>query len=112
MTRPSRSAALRCDAIRPLTAARNNLALAFAAPGRMDLARTQFLDAGDRASGLYNTGIAYLASGDAPERAGGVRRGQQGPPDLQLSRERAGLIRARLGVRRRRRASATAAHEQ
>ena len=58
------SAALRLDA--SLTAARNNLALAFAASGRMDLARTHFLDAGDRASGLYNAGIAYLASGDEP----------------------------------------------
>ena len=47
-----------------MTAARNNLALAFAASGRVDLARAHFLDAGDRASALYNTGIVYLASGD------------------------------------------------
>ena len=47
-----------------LAAAKNNLALAYAAAGRPDLARTHFLDAGDPASGFYNTGIVYLAARD------------------------------------------------
>ena len=57
------TAALKIDPT--MTAARNNLALAFAASGRIDLARTQFVEAGDRSSALYNTGIVHLAAGDS-----------------------------------------------
>jgi Flp pilus assembly protein TadD len=44
-----------------LTAARNNLALVYAASSREDLARQEFLAAGDTAAGLYNIGIVHLA---------------------------------------------------
>jgi tetratricopeptide (TPR) repeat protein len=81
-----------------LAAARNNLALAFAASGRMDLARTQFLDAGDRASGLYNTGIAYLASGEERNALAAFDAASRARPTFILSRERAELIRGRLGL--------------
>ena len=95
------NAALRLDPT--LAAARNNLALAFAASGRMDVARAQFLDAGDRASGLYNTGITYLASGDEQNALAAFDAASKARPTFALSRERAELIRARLA-----RAAATA----
>jgi tetratricopeptide (TPR) repeat protein len=79
-----------------LAAARNNLALAFAAAGRMDLARQQFLAAGDLASALYNTGIAYLASGEAPDALAAFDAASRARPTFNVSRERAALIRARL----------------
>jgi tetratricopeptide (TPR) repeat protein len=88
------NAALRLDP--SLAAARNNLALAFAASGHMDVARTQFLDAGDRASGLYNTGIAYLASGDERSALTAFDAASKARPTFAISRERAELIRARL----------------
>ena len=90
------NAALRLDP--SLAAARNNLALAFAASGRMDLARTQFLDAGDRASGLYNAGIAYLAAGDEPSALAAFDAASKARPTFNISRERAALIRGRLGL--------------
>jgi Flp pilus assembly protein TadD len=79
-----------------LAAARNNLALAYAAAGRMDLARTQFLDAGDYASGLYNTGIAYLAAGDEQSALSAFDAASRARPTLNIARERANQIRARL----------------
>jgi tetratricopeptide (TPR) repeat protein len=88
------NAALRLDP--SLAAARNNLALAFAASGRMDLARTQFLDAGDRASGLYNAGIAYLAAGDDGNALAAFDAASKARPTFIISRERADLIRGRL----------------
>jgi len=78
-----------------LAAARNNLALAYAANGRMDLARTYFLD-GDRASGLYNTGIAYLAAGDDQNALAAFDAASRARPTLSIARERAEQIRARL----------------
>lgn len=78
-----------------LAAARNNLALAYAAAGRMDLARTHFLEA-DRASGLYNTGIAYLAAGDDRNALAAFDAASRARPTLNLARERAEQIRARL----------------
>ncbi len=79
-----------------IAAARNNLALAYAAAGRMDLARTHFLDAGDQASGLYNTGIAYLASGDERSALSAFDAASKARPTLSIARERAAQIRARL----------------
>jgi tetratricopeptide (TPR) repeat protein len=81
-----------------MTAARNNLALAFAAAGRVDLARRHFLDAGDRASGLYNTGIVYLASGDDKNALAAFDEASRARATFQLARERADQIRARLRV--------------
>lgn len=87
--------ALRLDP--SLTAARNNLALTFAATGRMDIARSQFLEAGDTASGFYNTGIAYLASGDERAALAAFDAASRARPTFNISRERAAQIRARLG---------------
>jgi tetratricopeptide (TPR) repeat protein len=88
------NAALRLDP--SLAAARNNLALAFAASGRMDIARTQFLDAGDQATGLYNTGITYLASCDERSALAAFDAASKARPTFAISRARAELIRARL----------------
>jgi len=88
------TAALRLDPA--LSAARNNLGLAFAASGRLDLARAQFLDARDHASGLYNTGIAYLASGDERNALAAFDAASRARPTFYISRARAALIRARL----------------
>lgn len=88
--------ALRIDPT--MTTARNNLALAFAASGRVDLARAHFLDAGDRASGLYNTGLVYLASGDDKNALAAFDEASRTRATFQLSRLRADQIRARLRV--------------
>ena len=44
-----------------MNAARNNLALAYAATRRTDLAAQEFLASGDKAAALYNMGIVRLA---------------------------------------------------
>jgi Flp pilus assembly protein TadD len=90
------TAALKLDP--SLTAARNNLALAFAATGRIDMARAQFLNAGDLASGLYNTGIVYLATGDEKSALASFDAASKARPTFNISRERARLIRARLAL--------------
>jgi hypothetical protein len=64
----------------------------------MDLARQQVLEAGDPASGLYNTGIAYLASGDDRDALAAFDAASRARATFNISRERAGLIRARLGL--------------
>ena len=79
-----------------MPAARNNLALALAASGRIDLARNQFVEAGDRASGLYNTGIVYLAAGDSAAALNAFDEASKARPTFQLARERAKQIRAQM----------------
>ena len=79
-----------------LTAARHNLALAFAAAGQVDVARRQFLDAGDRASAFYNTGIVYLAAGDDGSALHAFDEASKARPTFQLARERAAQIRAKI----------------
>ena len=86
-------AALRLDP--SFAAARNNLALAYAASGRMDLARAQFFDTEDRASALYNSGIAYLASGQDSEALAAFDAASKARPTFNISRDRARLIRER-----------------
>jgi tetratricopeptide (TPR) repeat protein len=81
---------------RTLTSAGNNLALAFAAAGRGDLAQTQFADAGDRAGGLYNMGIAHLAAGDVARALNAFDEASKARPTFQLARERAAQIRAQM----------------
>ena len=54
--------ALRLDP--SLTAARNNLALTYAAAGRSDLARIEFARAGVPAATAYNMGMIHLAQAD------------------------------------------------
>ena len=87
------AAALELDPAMP--AARNNLALAFAAAGRIDLARTHFLDAGDEASGLYNTGIVYLATGNETAALDAFDAATRLRPAFHLAHARARLIRER-----------------
>ena len=84
-----------------LTAARHNLALAFAAAGQIDVARTHFLDAGDRASGLYNTGIVYLAAGDYASALNAFDEASKARPTFHLARERASRIRAKIFLSQR-----------
>jgi tetratricopeptide (TPR) repeat protein len=79
-----------------LTAARNNLALAFAASGKLDLARAQFLDAGDRASGLYNMGIVYLATGDKAGALAAFDEATRTRVTFAVARERANQIRSTI----------------
>ncbi len=81
-----------------MKAARNNLALAYAAAGRVDLARAHFLDAGDRASGLYNTGLVHLAAGDHKSALAAFDEASRARATFHLARERAAQIRARLRV--------------
>jgi tetratricopeptide (TPR) repeat protein len=60
-----------------LVSARNNLALAYAAAGRSDLARREFQASGDQAAALYNLGIVSLAHrnyGDASVAFEAARR--------------------------------------
>lgn len=92
------SQALRIDP--QLRAARNNLALAYAAAGRLDLARTHFLDAGDRASGLYNIGIAHLAAGDPRGALAAFDEASKARPTFAAARERAQQIREQLRLSR------------
>src|SRR5262245_34229959 len=79
-----------------MTAARNNLALALAASGRIDLARNKFIEAGDRASGLYNTGLVYLAAGDSAAALNAFDEATKARPTFHLARERARQLRADL----------------
>jgi len=88
------TAALKLDP--SLLAARNNLALAFAAAGKLDLARKEFLDAGDRASGLYNLGIVYLAAGDRPRALAAFDEASRTRVTFALARERANQIRGAM----------------
>jgi tetratricopeptide (TPR) repeat protein len=83
-----------------LTAARNNLALAYAASGRMDLARMEFLDANDAGRGLYNVGIAYLASGDQFAAIAAFDAASRANPLLAIARERASQVRSQLQAAR------------
>jgi tetratricopeptide (TPR) repeat protein len=60
--------ALRVDPT--LSAAKNNLALTYAAIGRLDLARQEFVEAGGKAGGAYNMGVVHLARKDYTEAVG------------------------------------------
>jgi tetratricopeptide (TPR) repeat protein len=79
-----------------LTTARNNLALAFAAAGHADLARAQFVEAIDTASGFYNMGIVYLAAGDQASALQAFDEASKARPTFQQARERARHIRAQM----------------
>ena len=56
----------------------------------------QFLDGDDHATGLYNTGIAYLASGDDEGALSAFDEASRRRPLFSLARERAQQIRTRL----------------
>ena len=53
-----------------MSAARNNLALTYAAIGRPDMARREFVEAGGAAGGAYNMGVVHLAQKHYSEAAG------------------------------------------
>lgn len=71
------------------TAARNNLALAHAAAGRLDLARTEFMDAGDEALGFFNMGIVHMAVRDYPRAVAAFDAASRSNPLMAVARERA-----------------------
>ena len=79
-----------------LTTARNNLALAYAASGLMDLAQAEFIDANDAGRGLYNIGIAHLASRDYPAAVAAFDAASRANPLLAIARERASQVRTQL----------------
>jgi tetratricopeptide (TPR) repeat protein len=79
-----------------LKAARNNLALAYAASGLMDLAQAEFIDANDAGRGLYNIGIAQLASRDYPAAVAAFDAASRANPLLAIARERASQVRTQL----------------
>ena len=83
-----------------LTAARNNLALAYAASGLMDLAHAEFIDANDAGRGLYNIGIAHLASRDYPAAVAAFDAASRANPLLAIARERASQVRTQLHAAR------------
>jgi tetratricopeptide (TPR) repeat protein len=83
-----------------LTAARNNLALAYAASGRMDLAQTEFIAANDAGRGLYNVGIAHLASGHYSAAVAAFDAASRANPLLAVARERASQVRSQLHAAR------------
>jgi tetratricopeptide (TPR) repeat protein len=79
-----------------ITTARNNLALAFAAIGRVDLARAEFVNAGDHASALYNSGIVQLAGGDYRKALDAFDQASKARPAFQLAHQRAQQVRAQM----------------
>ena len=83
-----------------LTAARNNLALVYAGGGLMDRAQAEFIDANDAGRGLYNIGIAHLASSDYPAALAAFDAASRANPLLAIARERARLVRTQLDAAR------------
>ena len=75
-------------------AARNNLALAHAAAGRLDLARTEFMDAGDEALGFFNIGVVHMAMRDYAEATKAFDAASRRDPTMAIARERAKQARA------------------
>jgi lipoprotein NlpI len=82
-----------------LTVARNNLALAFAGMGRLDLAADEFDRAGDPADGRYNMGLVYLAAGQFDRAADEFDVAFRLRPSFALAGIRARQARALAGAR-------------
>ena len=81
-------------AIEPeLRAARNNLALALAAGGRLDLAQLTLMDAPASAEGFYNVGILHMAGRDYVRAAASFDAASRAEPRLNLARARAAQAR-------------------
>ena len=72
--------ALRVDPT--LAAARNNLALTYAAIGRLDLARREFAAAGGGTNAAYNMGVVYLAERRFSEAADEFEAARAAQPRL------------------------------
>jgi Flp pilus assembly protein TadD len=86
------TAALRVNPL--LTAARNNLALAHAAAGRIEEGIEEFRAAGDKAAVLYNVGILHLARRDYASAAKSFEAAQRERPAWPIARERLRQARA------------------
>jgi Flp pilus assembly protein TadD len=80
------AAALEIDS--GLTAARNNLALAYAASGRGGLALQELQRSGDAAAGLYNLGILHLARMDYSAAVEAFTAAHKERPTWAAARER------------------------
>lgn len=72
-----------------LKAARNNLALGYAASGDFEAASREFLAAGDPVSERYNMGVALFAMRRYDEAAAAFDAAAELRPSLTLARERA-----------------------
>ena len=72
-----------------LSAAHNNLALTYAAIGRLDLARREFGAAGSATSAAYNMGVVYLASKKFLEAADEFDAARTATPQLVDAERRA-----------------------
>jgi tetratricopeptide (TPR) repeat protein len=77
-----------------LTAARNNLALAYAAARQGDRAQQEFFAAGDTAAALYNVGIVRLAEKQYAKASEAFEAAQRQRPSWTAARERAVAARA------------------
>jgi Flp pilus assembly protein TadD len=72
-----------------LVAARNNLALVYAATGRMDAARASFAAAGGEATADYNMGILHLGAGNLSAAASAFKRSIVENPGFTAAKQRA-----------------------
>jgi len=79
-------------------AARNNLALAHAAAGQLDLARTEFLDAGGGAQASFNMGIVYMAGRDYARAEAAFDDASNADPTMTIARVRAADARRLAGI--------------
>jgi Tfp pilus assembly protein PilF len=85
----------RAAALAPqLRAAQNNLALAYAAAGRFDLARRQLERVSDAAAAEYNAGILYLADRQFGKAAEAFDSASRLKPHFELAEARARQARA------------------
>jgi hypothetical protein len=66
----------------------------------MDLAKAEFIDANDAGRGLYNIGIAHLASRDYPAAVAAFDAASRANPLLAIARERASHVRSQLQAAR------------
>lgn len=85
-------AALRINPL--LKAARNNLALAYAAAGRIEEGIEEFRAAGDRAAVFYNVGILHLARRDYASAAKSFEAARRERPAWPIAHERLRQARA------------------
>ena len=72
-----------------LSAARNNLGLAYASGGDLDATRGAFERVGDRATGLYNLGIVYMGRRQYSDAVSAFAAAQQARPSFPMATVRA-----------------------
>ena len=76
----------------------NDFALSLAAAGQLDAAQEQFMARGDRMTGRYNAGLAYLAAGRFGEASTAFDSVSGTHPLAKLARIRAAQARALVGA--------------